>query len=439
MQLHDMILVSVDDHIIEPPEMFDRHVPAKYKDDAPRVVTYPSGEQRWVFNGSVIPSIAASAVAGRKREDLGAEASRYAELRSGCYVVDARVDDMNANGVLSSLCFPTFTGFAGELFLKCQDRDLALALVQAYNDWHLEDWCGPHPGRFIPLGFVPFWDAKQAVAEIRRLASKGARSVCLPENPSAFGLPSIHREYWSPILEACVESNLVASVHIGTGGPTKAPSPDSAIDWNNAMINMSVAGSMVDWTFSPLIRRFPDLRIALSEGCVGWVPFMYERADAAYKNHRFWTYQDLGDLMPSDIMKRHFLYCFHADPIGLKLRNEVGIDRISWECDYPHCDSTWPTSPEQLWDQVKDFPENEIAKITHKNALDFFDFDPFAQIPREKATVAELRKRALNVDTSEVSLGGGRKPPVDPELGVLTFGSMAKLHEALSKGLASVE
>jgi len=435
MQMDDLILVSVDDHTIEPPDLFERHVPSRYKDLAPKVVTFANGEQRWTFDGKMIPNIAAAAVAGRKREELGAEASRYSELRKGLYDVHARVDDMNANGVLASLCFPNITGFAGELFLNGQDKDLMLAMVQAYNDWHVEDWCGPYPGRFIPMAFVPLWDPQLAAKEIRRMARKGVRSVCLPENPSAFGLPSVHRDYWSPVLEACTEENMVVSIHIGTGGPPQPPSADSPIDWLNSMINITVASTLVDWTFSPMLRRFPTLTFALSEGCIGWVPFMMERVDAAYRNHRFWTRQNLGDLMPSDIMRRQFLFCFHEDAVGLKNRHDVGVDLIAWECDYPHADSTWPRSPEKLWEEVKTFPREEIDKISHGNALRFFGFDPFQHVPREQATVAALRAQARHVDTREQSLGGGRAPALDPELNVLTFGTMAKLHAALSQGL----
>lgn len=439
MQMNDMILVSVDDHIIEPPDVFEGRIPSKYKDAAPKVVTYTNGEQRWVFEGRMIPTIAASAVAGRKREELGAEASRYSELRKSYYDASARVDDMNANGMLASLNFPTLVGFAGEVLLRGKDKDCMLALVKAYNDWHLDVWCGQHPGRFIPLAILPLWDVKEACAEIRRVAAKGARSVCLPENPSALGLPSVHRDYWSPILETCLEEDIIVSIHIGTSGALPFPSLDSPMDWLNSMVNMNVAGSVMDWVFSPLLRRFPTVKLAISEGCVGWVPFMMERADFAYRNHRFWTKQDLGNLMPSDIMRRQFLYCFHSDPIGLKLRHDLGVNLIAWECDFPHADSSWPRSPEDLWESVSDFSRDDIDLITHGNALRFFSFDPFKHIPREKANVAALRALATHVDTQDRSLGGGRSPVVDPEFNVLTARAVMKLQETLSDGLVPVE
>lgn len=438
MNLNDLIIVSPDDHIIEPTNTFEGRVPSKYADQAPHVVNYTNGEQRWVFQGRMMGTMAPSAVAGRKREELGAEASRYSELRPGYYDHKARVDDMNANGVLCSVNYPTLVGFAGEMFVRCEDKELALACIRAYNDWHLDEWCAPHPGRFIPLSILPFWDPQLARAEIKRMAAKGARTVCLPENPAAFGLPSVHREFWSPIFEALVEENMVVSMHIGTAGGFNYPSLDVPVDWQNSMINILVAGALMDWVFSPIVRRFPTLKISVAEGCIGWVPFLMERADSAYRNHKFWTYQDLGDLVPSDIMKRQFLYCFHEDEVGLKNRHDLGVDLIAWECDYPHADSTWPKSPENLWGLLKGVPDDEINKITHGNALKFFGFDPFKLIPRDQATVGALRKLAGHVITEEQSLGGGRTPQLDPDLKVLTARALMDLGKSMSEDLVPV-
>jgi predicted TIM-barrel fold metal-dependent hydrolase len=439
MQMNDMILISVDDHIIEPPHLFIDHLPAKYQHAAPRVMVYPNGEERWMFDGRRVPTLAAAAVSGRKREELGAEATRYSQLRTGCYDIHARVADMNANGTLGSMCFPTLPGFAGELFLKGQDKALMQALVQAYNDWHCEEWCGSYPGRFIPLAIVPLWDPALAVQEIERVAKKGAKAVCLPEIPSNFGLPSIHRNYWDPVFKACVDQNLVVAIHIGSSGTFRFPSPDTPLDFANTLVNLAVADAVVDLLFSPILRKFPDLRIAMSEGCVGWLPFLMERADAAYKLHRFWTKQDFGDKMPSDYLRTNFLYCFHHDDIGLKYRHDVGIQNITWECDYPHADSTWPNSPEILWQSLGAIPESEIDMITYQNALRYFNFDPFKHIPKQEATVGALRARAVDVDLTLKSMDGGAKPLLDAETRVLTAASMARVYQEMDAGLIDAE
>jgi hypothetical protein len=155
----DMILISVDDHIIEPPDMFLNHLPDKYKLDAPRMVHNPDGSDVWTFRDVVIPNVALNAVAGRPKEEYGLEPQGLDEIRTGCYDVDERIKDMNAGGVLASMNFPSFPGFAARLFAT-EDSDFSLALVRAYNDWHIDEWCGAYPGRFIPMALPAIWDAE---------------------------------------------------------------------------------------------------------------------------------------------------------------------------------------------------------------------------------------------------------------------------------------
>ena len=150
MEIDDMVLVSVDDHVVEPPNLFDGRLPAKYADLAPQFITNEDGTNAWLYEGSVLPNVALNAVAGRPRGVRHGAAPRSTQLRPGCYDIDERVKDMDANGVLGSLCFPSFPQFCGQLFARTEDKDVALAMVRAYNDWHIDEWCGTYPGRFIP-------------------------------------------------------------------------------------------------------------------------------------------------------------------------------------------------------------------------------------------------------------------------------------------------
>ena len=129
MNARDLILVSVDDHLVEPPHMFEGRLPARYADAAPTVERRADGSDVWVFNGSVIPNIGLNAVAGRPKEEYGVEPTAFDEMRPGCYDVHERIKDMNAGGVLGSMCFPSFPGFSGRLFAACEDKDLALAVA----------------------------------------------------------------------------------------------------------------------------------------------------------------------------------------------------------------------------------------------------------------------------------------------------------------------
>ncbi|HWC38637.1 MAG TPA: amidohydrolase family protein, partial [Acidimicrobiales bacterium] len=196
MDAGDLILVSVDDHLIEPPDMFEGRMPARYRDDAPRVTRTDDGADVWTFNGNVIPNVGLNAVAGRPREEYGIDPTAFDEMRPGCFDVDERVKDMNAGGVLASMCFPSFPGFSARLFAACQDKDLALAVVRAYNDWHIESWCGAHPGRFIPMALPVLWDPQLAADEVRRVAAMGCHSLTFTESPSNLGFPSFHDPVW---------------------------------------------------------------------------------------------------------------------------------------------------------------------------------------------------------------------------------------------------
>jgi hypothetical protein len=170
---------------------------------------------------------------------------------------------------------------------------------------------------------------------------------------------------------------------------------------------MSIAGAAADWTFAAFWEKYPSLRMALSEGGIGWVPYFIERADFTQAHHSQWTRCDLGGRKPSDIFKQHIITCFIDDAFGIANRHAVGIDMITWESDYPHSDTVWPHCPEVLWKTVKGIPSDEIDKITHLNAMREFSYDPFSALGgREACTVGELRKLATHVDVTPKSLGG---------------------------------
>ncbi len=407
MELQDMVLVSVDDHLIEPADMFDRHMPARFKDRAPKVVHGSNGAHQWQLEGLRAPGLGLNAVAGRPKEEYGFEPVSYEQVRKGCYDIDARIEDMNANGVLGSICFGSFPGFAGGRFQKMEDKALALATVQAYNDWHVHDWCGKYPERFIKLGLLPLWDVALAVAEVQRLVKLGVHAISFPENPSLIGLPSLHSETWEPLWAVCEAHAVVICCHIGSAGNAPYPSDESPIDaWITAM-PISIANAAADWLFASFWKRYPKLRMALSEGGIGWIPYLLERADFTYQQHSAWTRANFGKDLPSDVFRRHVITCFIEDDFGLRNRQDIGVDMITWEADFPHSDATWPHSPENLWKGIRHLGRVDIDKITHLNAMREFSYHPFdAMGGREACTVGALRALAAHVDTQPLSRGG---------------------------------
>jgi predicted TIM-barrel fold metal-dependent hydrolase len=272
------VLVSVDDHIIEPPDLFDAHLPARYKAIAPRIERNELGADVWCFGEVTVPNVALNAVAGRPKHEYGLEPQSLDEIRPGCWQVDERVKDMSAGGVLASMNFPSFPGFAARLF-GVEDRDFGLALVRAYNDWHIDEWCGAHPGRFIPMALPVIWDPAACAKEVRRVAAKGCHSLTFTENPHALGQPSFHSDHWNPLWEALCDTGTVLSIHLGSSGRLANPAPDSPPDVMITLQPMNICAAAADLLWRRVLKDFPDIRIALSEGGTGWIPYFLDRID----------------------------------------------------------------------------------------------------------------------------------------------------------------
>ena len=340
-EVDDLILISVDDHIIEPPDLFVHHLAAEYQDRAPKLVRNDEGNDVWTFGQVVMETAALNAVAGRPKEEYGLEPQSLEEVRPGCYDVHERVKDMDAGGVLASMNFPSFPTFTARTFAS-DDADLSLALVRAYNDWHIDEWCAAYPARFIPMAVPVIWDAQATAEEIRRVAAKGCHSLSFTENPAALGYPSFHDEYWDPVWQACCDTGTVLAIHLGSSGRLSIPAVDSPPDVMITLQPMNIQSAAADLLWSRVLKTYPDLRVALSEGGTGWVPYFLSRVDRTFEMHHAWTLQDFGGRLPSEVFREHFLTCFISDPVGIALRDEIGVDNIAWEADYPHSDSMWP-------------------------------------------------------------------------------------------------
>jgi hypothetical protein len=171
---------------------------------------------------------------------------------------------------------------------------------------------------------------------------------------------------------------------------------------------MNICQAAADLMWSRVLKTFPDILFALSEGGTGWVPYFLDRLDRTYEMHRSWTGQDFKGKTPSEVFREHFLTCFISDPVGIQLRHMIGIDNIAWECDYPHSDSSWPNAPEDLARSARDVPDDELYKISYENACRWYSFDPFSARTRRTCTVGALRHEAIGHDVSIRSYDKGR-------------------------------
>lgn len=368
-------IVSVDDHVVEPPDAFVDRFPAKYQDRAPRIVETDDGGEAWLWNGELLPNVGFNAVAGRPTEEYGFEPTRFDEMRRGAWDVNARVADMDVNGVWGSLCFPSFLpGFVGQrLTTWPEDEDLAFAAMRAYNDWHLDAWCAAAPDRFIPNQIAWLRDPLIAAEEIRRNAARGFRALTFSEAPEKLGLPSLHTGYWDPMLAACEETETVVCLHVGSSGSSPMTAPDAPPETVAVLFFAYGMYAAVDWLYSKIPVRFPNLKIALSEGGIGWVAGLIDRLDHCFEYQLGYlpTWRDV-DLSPSDVLKRNFWFCAIDDTSGFLTRDVIGVDHLLVESDYPHADSTWPDTQPRLREQLRGVPDAEVAKICWANAVDLF-------------------------------------------------------------------
>jgi predicted TIM-barrel fold metal-dependent hydrolase len=373
-----MKLLSTDDHLIEPPRLWSDRLPAKHREAGPRIVEQTRGErvapaEVWTYEGRIYPYIGLNAVAGKKPEEFGMEPTRYDEMIPGCYDPKARLRDMDLDGVWGALSFPSFPRFAGTVFIAGEDRELARLCVQAWNDFVLDEWCATAPDRLIPLVILPLWDVEACVAEIHRTAAKGAKAISFPENPVPLGLPSFHTDHWDPVFSAAEETDMPLCLHFGTSGAAPKTAPEAPFAVTIALFGTNSMYATADLLFSPVFYRHPKLKVGLSEGGIGWMPYLLERIDGTWERHRF--YQNVNqEVRPSELFFKHMHGCFIDDRFGVKVRHEIGVDRITWECDYPHSDSYWPKSRAYAAEMLADVPDDEVHKIVELNTRRLYNF-----------------------------------------------------------------
>lgn len=357
------LIISVDDHVMEPRDLWQEQLPERMKAKGPRVVQErvklvfegghygferdaPDGDMCdvWLFEDAAIPTGLLHGPAGLPREEQRNVAARYEDLRKGTWDRDARLEDMTANHVEAALNFPNiFPRFCGQGFLERDDKELALACLKIYNDWMIDDWCGGSAkGRLIPLTLVPMWDPELAAAEVRRCADKGSHAIAFSENPSKLGCPTMYSGDWDVLWAACTETETTVSMHIGSSSSMPSTSPDAPLATSMSLYAQNAEGSLADWVFSGTLARFPEIKIAYAESQVGWMPFMLERLDSVYREGRGGVGGD--GMLPSEIVQERVFGCVFDDLFGLKVRDEVGVEQILFETDYPHSDGTFPHS-----------------------------------------------------------------------------------------------
>lgn len=395
-------MISVDDHVMEPKELWQEQLPASLRDRGPRTVrekvklSFKGGHYGfernvedgewcdvWLFDDLVTPTGLLHAPAGVPREEQRNIPAVYEDFRDGTWDQTARLADMDLNHVDAAINYPNiFPRFAGQGFLERADKDLALACLRIYNDWMIDDWCaGAGKGRLIPLTLVPLWDPALAAEEVRRCAAKGSFAIAFSENVAKLGQPSLYSGAWDVLWEACQESDTSVSMHIGSSSSMPTTSDDAPLATSMSMYAQNAQGSLCDWVFSGSLERFPELTIAFAESQVGWMPFQLERMDAVWRDGR--ADIDHVKTLPSAQIKGRVYGCVFDDLHGLINRDAIGTDHILWETDYPHSDGTFPHSRKIAHElfTAAGMNADECRMVLRSNAVKAYGLDRFGVKP----------------------------------------------------------
>lgn len=360
-------LISVDDHVTEPPDLWTSRLPKKLVDRGPQVrrgrilagadaregkinYDHPDGKwgDYWTFDGTPTKGFltAITHAVGFDEKKIGNTPLTYDEIWPGAWKKSERLADMTSNHVEASLCFcNAVSSYAGQLFWQNPDKALALACIQAYNDWMIDDWCaGEGYGRLIPLIFLPLWDPKLCAAEVRRCAGKTPMiAASFLENPHEYDLPTVYDRAWDPLFQACDETRTNLSMHIGSSPRIPTTSKDAPYMMTSIIMFIDSMTSALDFLLAGVFERFPNLKIAYSEGQIGWLPYAVRRADKVWlaKDKEGAGYQRTKN-PPSSYVAGHVYGCIFDDDTALICRDLIGMGQIMMEVDYPHSACSFP-------------------------------------------------------------------------------------------------
>ncbi len=361
----DAKIFSADDHINEPPNLWQDRVPAGLRDKAPHVVRDPKEGDCWVVDGVKGRSIAMSALAGLKFEEFIDEGLTYDTIRKGGFDPSERLKDMDTDGLEGTVMY------GGNMAMRIKDPQLRLHCVRAYNDW-MAEFCSVNPKRLVGVAMIPVTEPDEAPRELRRAAKIGLKGALIEYYMMAkpVGDPAFY-----PLWEATQELDIPLSFHIsGVNRPRTIDYMDTApgvAEAFMATIPLQHDEILATLIYSGVLQEFPKLKVMMAEGGIGWLPYLVERMDVSFRRRRYWAKSVLKE-PPSEFFKRNIYASFMEDKVGVGLRHTIGLEKIMWSSDYPHGDTTWPNSLEYVKDHFGNVPEGDTRKIIHDNAVKLF-------------------------------------------------------------------
>jgi predicted TIM-barrel fold metal-dependent hydrolase len=354
-------LISADSHVNPPPDLWLRDAPSRLADRVPRVESTPEGDV-WIVDRRTQPVQGLSFMGGRDYKDYKPRVA-YKEMRPGSWDAKARLVDMDQDGIAVDVLY-------GGGPMRYEDPELRRWCIARYNDW-LFELEAASKGRLVGIPVLPVNDVGEAVAELERVAAKGARGVQVEAFPDNVGAPHYSDPIWEPLWSAVEAANLPLSFHIqGPRGMQLErlfdPTPGVRESFI-ALAPLGVSELIAQLIFCGTCARHPRFRFVVVETGIGWIPYFLERMDGTFRKHRFWTKSIIPE-PPSFYWYRQGHATFIEDRAGVKLHQEAGVENVLWSSDYPHSDTTWPRSRESVEAQFAGVPETARQKIVAGNA-----------------------------------------------------------------------
>ena len=370
-----MKVISADNHVNEPPWVFDR-VPGKFKDQIPKMLPGEDGGDGWSFDGGPPKrTFGIEAMAGRAPEDYQFSGLKFSDIMKGNYDGAAHLADMESDGVDGCVVYPNQAIFT----YVTPDRDLARACMRSYNEWLLEEFQGADPKRIVGMCLLPVDDGMQAcLEEVEWAAAQGARGLFIPGMP----LRPYNDPYYEPLWKAASEAGLPLSFHRTFGGKP----PDA--DWDELMEQkVSVAGivnrffcavrPLTYMIFSGIFERHPALKLVAAEVNYGWVPFWMEMMDAEWKLQKAWSDMPLESL-PSSCLGENVFVTGLDDHVGYQLMKAGSaklVEMAMFSSDYPHSVTLWPNSRRHIETLTDGMDPGDREKVLVGNAARVYGFE----------------------------------------------------------------
>jgi predicted TIM-barrel fold metal-dependent hydrolase len=389
-------IASVDDHVVEPFTLFDDRIPTRSIESSPQVHVDSDGVSYWVIDGQFHAVTMRDGPHGHPGSEWGWQPFKMEEFRRGIVDPRERLTDMDLAGVWSSLCFPSITwGFAGRAFSEMRDPLAGLACLRAYNDWHIEEWCAAAPDRFIPCQLPWLADPAIAAKEVLANAARGFVSVTFPEDPGGLGYAELESGDWYPFFAACEETDTVINLHCGTTkqfrGHRKRGSAMAQI-----LFGFSGASVAIDWVYSGVFLKFPDLRAVLTESGISFVPKLRSRLALVqartFESPDWLPGETFQTPSPTEIFDTNLYFASIEDKSAFRAVEDLPIDRIILETDYPHADSVWPCVQSVAEDELGDLAADVIRRICYETATSLYRS---AAPPAEMIGRSKVGRRAM--------------------------------------------